>query len=138
MTCHECGGETFERRTVEIPVQVGPYRVVDRSVVLPVCKACGDAVIPAETHEQVELRAALVALTDAPTMTGPTLRFARKALGLTQTELAGKLATTGESISRWEREERLTNETMLRQAVRALLMERLMPPTKDVELRKVG
>jgi uncharacterized protein with PIN domain len=57
MKCHECGGDVFELRTVEIPVQVGPHRVVDKSVRLPVCKECGDAVILAEVHEQVELRA---------------------------------------------------------------------------------
>ncbi|OQX68859.1 MAG: hypothetical protein B6A08_07675 [Sorangiineae bacterium NIC37A_2] len=63
------------------------------------------------------------------------LNYAIEALGLTQTEFAKKLASTGESISRWEREER-PMDAMLRQAVRALLMERLMPPTEDIELRK--
>lgn len=135
MKCDECGGEAFEHRTVEIPVQVGPHRVVDRSVRLPVCNECGDVVIPADVHELVEQRAALVALTDTKTMTGSMLRFARKALGLTQVELAEKLATTGESISRWEREER-PMDPVLRQAMRALLMERLMPPQGDIELQE--
>jgi predicted transcriptional regulator len=52
--------------------------------------------------EQLELRSAQVVLHEAPELDPAALRFARKALGLTQTDLAKKLSLTQETISRHE------------------------------------
>ena len=65
------------------------------------------------------------------------LRFARKALDLTQAELAQRIRTTFESVSRWEREER-PMEPWVPLAILGLVREKLMPPPTGVELRKVG
>ena len=143
MKCHECNGENFERRAVELTTQVGQHVVADRSVSRPVCLQCGAFTLPASTLETVELRAALVAFSEAPQATGGMLRFARKALGLTQVELAERIAASSESVSRWEREER-PMEPWVPLAILALVRGRLMPPPVDVRLegesraRKIG
>lgn len=137
MQCHQCNGETFESRSVEITTRVGEQTVVDRSVTRPVCTQCGEFTVPASTLAKVELRAAVVAFTDAPAVTGAMLRFARKALELTQTELAQRLGAASESVSRWERDERAM-EPWVPLSVLGLLREQLMPPPRDVELQKVS
>jgi DNA-binding transcriptional regulator YiaG len=137
MKCHECNGEKFERRVVELSTQVGDHVVVDRSVRLPVCMHCDAFVVPSSVLEMVELRAALVAFLDAPRVTGEMLRFARKALGSTQTELAARLSVSMESVSRWEREER-PMEPWVPLAVLGLVRERLMPAPENVELKKTA
>jgi len=137
MICHACKGTAFKREVVELPTRVGEHRIVDRSVTLPVCQKCSEYVLPAAIHEGVELRAALVAFTQAPTVTGSMLRFARKALGFTQPALAERIGTTFESISRWEREER-PMEPWVPLTVLGLVRERLMPPPKNVEFKRAG
>lgn len=135
MKCHECNGEAFETRAVELTTRVGALCVVDRSVRRPVCARCGAFTVPAKALEKIELRAALVAFTDAPSVTGAMLRFARKALDLTQAELAARLGTSFESVSRWEREER-PSEPWLPVAILGLVREKLMPPPDGIELRQ--
>jgi DNA-binding transcriptional regulator YiaG len=49
-----------------------------------------------------ERRAAKTVLLDVPAVEGDVLKFARKALGLKQVELAAILDVTAETISRWE------------------------------------
>jgi DNA-binding transcriptional regulator YiaG len=137
MKCYACGGEKFETRPVEIVTRVGEHHVVNRTFRRPVCLACQEYVVPATMLERVELQAALIAFTDAPTVTGAMLRYGRKALGLTQTELAERISSTKESISRWEREERHM-EPWVPLTVLSLLRERLMPPPKDVEFKRAG
>lgn len=110
---------------------------MDRSCSRPVCVDCGEYTVPAGMLEKVELRAALVVLTDAPSVSGEAVKFARKALGLTQTELAERIGSTKESISRWEREER-PMEPWVPLTVLALIRERLMPPPSGVELWRAG
>ncbi len=135
MRCSECNCEDFERKTVELSTKVGVHTVVDRSKSPLTCANCGEFTISAKDLEAIELRAAVVAFTDAPLVTGPMLRFARKSLGLTQTELAARLGTTAESLSRWERQER-PMETWVPLSVLALVRERLMPPPTGVEFRR--
>lgn len=137
MICYACKGTSFKRQPIELVIRVGDVDVVDRSMTAPVCESCGEYVIPGDAHEKAELRAALVALSDAPNTTGAMLKYARKALGFTQVEFAEKLSTVGESISRWEREER-PMEPWVKLATLALIRERLMGPVPGVELRKVG
>jgi len=137
MKCHECKGESFEHRIVELTTRFGEHMVVDHSVRRPVCTRCGEYTLPAEVLQSVEQRAALVILTQAPRVTGEMLRFTRKSLGLNQAELASRIGTSTESVSRWEREER-TMEPWVPLTVRGLLMANLMPPLGHVEMRKAG
>jgi DNA-binding transcriptional regulator YiaG len=111
--------------------------VIDRSVTRPVCANCGAFTLPAGTLERVELRAVIVAFKDAPQVTGAMLKFARKALGLKQTELAERLGVVPETISHWEREARKI-EQWVPLAVLNFVRERLMPEPTGVELRKTA
>jgi DNA-binding transcriptional regulator YiaG len=122
---------------VEISTRVGEHVVVDRSLRRSVCSKCGEFTLSAEALEKIELRAAVIAFTDAPRVTGAMLRFARKALDMTQEELSTRIGATSESVSRWEREERQM-ETWVPLAVLGLVREKLMPRPNDVELRKAG
>lgn len=137
MKCYACNGEKFESRQVELITEIGPHRVLNRTQRHPVCVNCGEFTLSSKNLERVELQAALVAFTEAPTVTGEMIRFARKALGLTQTELATRIGTTKESISRWEREER-PMEPWVPLTVLALVRERLMPPPTDIEFKRAG
>ncbi len=137
MHCHICNSDTFERRTVELCTKVGEHSVLDRSVTRPVCTHCGEFTVPAQALEKVELRAVVVAFTEAATVSGAMLRFARKALGMTQGDLAERIGATPESLSRWEREER-PMEPWVALAVLGLVRGRLMPPPKGVELKRTG
>ncbi|HKY37253.1 MAG TPA: type II toxin-antitoxin system MqsA family antitoxin [Polyangiaceae bacterium] len=137
MRCHNCGGESFEKRTVDNLTRVGDHAVLDRSVRRPVCKKCGEYTISADTLETLELRAAVCAFEKADKVTGGMLRFARKALDLTQGELAARLGTTAESVSRWEREER-PMEPWVELAVTSLIRERLSPLPTDLEFKQAG
>jgi DNA-binding transcriptional regulator YiaG len=137
MKCHECSGDKFETRLVELSTQVGDEVVVDRSVRRPVCVNCGAFTVRANVLEKIELQAAVVAFADPLRVTGGMLRFARKALGLTQTELAARLSVSMESVSRWEREER-PMEPWVPLAVLGLVRERLVPCPEGVELRRMG
>jgi len=137
MKCHACDGDRFESRVVEIALRVGRHSVISRAHRRPVCLACGEYTLPARTLEVVEVQAAIVAFTQAPRVNGDMLCFGRKALGLKQTELAERIGTTKESVSRWEREER-PMEPWVPLTVLALLRERLMPPPKDIEFKRAG
>ncbi len=137
MKCHNCNGENFTTRTVEVTTRIGSHKVIDGSVRRPVCDNCGEYTLPSTTLEKIELRAAIVALSDAEQATGAMIRFARKALGMTQVEFAGALDATGESVSRWEREER-PMEKWVPIAVKGLLLERLNPAPEGLEVRRVG
>ena len=134
MNCHNCNNEQHTIQTVKLKTKIGAHVIVDHSVQLPVCDECGDYVIPANVLEAVELRAALIALKELP-VNGPVLRFTRKALGLTQKQLAETLGAAPESISRWERGER-EMEKWVHNAMLGLVHERLDPPPKGIELRE--
>lgn len=137
MKCHACGSTRFKTKPIELEIRLGKHAVVSRGHHRPVCLACGEYTVPAPMLELLELRAAVMAFTEAPRVSGEMLLFGRKALGLTQVDLAQRIGSTKESISRWEREER-PMEPWVPLTVLALLRERLMPPPKDLEFRRVG
>jgi YgiT-type zinc finger domain-containing protein len=137
MHCYNCNATTFEQRVLDLKTEVGEHTVLNHTVTRPVCTACGEYTVDSVTLEQVELCAALVAFSDAPRVSGPMLKFARKALGLKQTELGERIGATAESISRWEREERPA-EPWVPLAVLGLVRERLMPLPAGVELLKAA
>lgn len=133
MKCFNCGSEQFQKQPVDIQTKVGERTVVHHGQPRNVCCQCGEFTVSATMLEKLELRAALVAFSDAPKVTGPMLRFARKALGFTQPELAQRIGASTESVSRWEREER-PSEPWVPLAVTGLIRERLMPNPPNVEL----
>jgi DNA-binding transcriptional regulator YiaG len=62
----------------------------------------GTPLITDEELGALELRAAITVLKDIDLVSGAELKFARKALGLRQPELAEHLGVTLETVSRWE------------------------------------
>lgn len=101
MKCSECNTEMV-LGTHPIEVRVGRYVVECRSIPHERCPNCGYYELEARAAEQLELSAAQVVLHEVQEVDPGAIRFARKALGLTQTELAKKLGLTQETVSRHE------------------------------------
>jgi DNA-binding transcriptional regulator YiaG len=105
-TCKECGAVgSYERKAHELMVQVGRRLVSTRLVPFDRCSKCGYDEIPADAYAMVEMRAALAVLLEPRAEVGGSeFRFARKAMGLRQIDLAEALDVAPETISRWETE----------------------------------
>lgn len=98
--CLECGAPLSTRTYVK-RTRVGRYKVDDPSQLVPVCTN-GHAEIDLKQLAEYERRAAVVVLSEVAEVGGAEIRFARKALGLTQARLAGLLDVVPETVSRWE------------------------------------
>jgi DNA-binding transcriptional regulator YiaG len=82
--------------------RVGRFRVRDRSCNPSRALPDGTPLLSARQLSALERRAARTVLQQAELVTGAELKFARKALGLRQTELAEQLGVAPETVSRWE------------------------------------
>ncbi len=133
--CHECGSEAFNRKTVELVTRLRELAVTNRSVTLSVCSHCGAYTIPVDVAERVEQQAALTFLSDVKPVTGDILRFARKALDLTQVEAAELLGAAEGTISKWENG-KLETEVWVSLAYEALLRKRLMGEPEHISLKR--
>jgi len=69
------------------------------------CHACDEVFTDYDAIKRAELAVALEVIS-AGQVNGTTFRFLRHALGLKGTELAERLGTTKETVSRWEHGER--------------------------------
>jgi hypothetical protein len=118
MNCHKCGG-TLARKGYTHSINVGGVTVNDASGLVLTCDTCGEVVLSSKELAGYERRAARVALTDAKDIGGGALKFARKALGLRQKDLAALLKRNEQQISRDENANELPID--LRLAVVALL-----------------
>ncbi|MGE0329015.1 MAG: helix-turn-helix transcriptional regulator, partial [Polyangiaceae bacterium] len=63
---------------------------------------CGEYLLTTQALDGYAKRAARTVLVDVPRVDGSVLKFARKALRLTQVELASLLDVASETVSRWE------------------------------------
>ena len=98
--CYECGA-TLSMRTHTKRTRVGRYKVDDASQMIPVCSN-GHPELDVEQLAAYERRAAALVLSEVETVGGDEIRFARKALGLTQARLGALLEVAQETVSRWE------------------------------------
>jgi putative zinc finger/helix-turn-helix YgiT family protein len=99
--CPECGKEmVLKRYKHETPV--GGLRAIDGTQMAFQCDACGEVEITVDQLQGYERRAAALVLRDGRVTNGAVLRFSRKALGLTQAQLAQLLGIASETVSRWE------------------------------------
>lgn len=106
MRCYNCGAQgTLVPSSDPLTTRVGDVEVQDRGFMIKVCSECGEWALRADVLEQAELRAAVIALSDLPEMTGERLRAVRKILGLTQRQLGETLDTRHETLSRIENAE---------------------------------
>ena len=82
--------------------RVGQYTTTDDGYVPEHTLKDGTPVLSAGQLSELERRAAITVLRDVELVTGAELKFARKVLGLRQTELADHLGVAPETVSRWE------------------------------------
>lgn len=100
MNCQECSSE-MRLAAHPIVVRIGSYQVECKSIQHDRCSSCGYYELSAKDGELLDIRASLVVLEQKPAEP-KVVHFARKALGLTQTELAKELGAAQETISRYE------------------------------------
>lgn len=122
-TCPECGSEL--RAHVET---VGRFTVEDGTVSgTRVCasQACGwGPDLRGDVLQGFELRAARLVLLERQDADGAVYRFARKAMGLRQVDVAALLDVAPETVSRWETDAK-TMERATQLALAALLGQAL-------------
>lgn len=82
--------------------RVGKTKVTDGTVAIQYCEKCNNLDLTSQQLTGYERRAAAVVLRDGRNVDGAVLKYARKALGLKQTELASVLQCKPETLSRWE------------------------------------
>jgi DNA-binding XRE family transcriptional regulator len=102
LQCHAVG--TAELGTHTLRVNVGEKVVNARWLRFLKCSQCGYFQLSAQDAELLQLRAALAALRDCPEPSGAVLKFARKALGLRQSDVKKLLDYAAETVSRIENE----------------------------------
>jgi YgiT-type zinc finger domain-containing protein len=98
--CVHCKTGKLQKTEAPDTVAVGTH-VFSAKVPALKCRACGEVYFLGPSLERFELRAA-VELARAGEASGEVMRFMRKVAGLRAAELAGLLAVTPETVSRWE------------------------------------
>src|SRR5512133_298681 len=101
MLCPECKTEMVFGAHV-IVTSVGGHAAECRSLSHERCPSCGYYELSAEAGELLEIQATTIVMTDVPSPNAKAVRFARKAMGLSQSALASELGLTQETISRYE------------------------------------
>jgi len=82
--------------------KVGRWTVQDGGTVPARTMTDGTPLLSSEQLGKLEVRAAITVLADVTLVSGAELKFARKAMGLRQADLAEHLGVNAETISRWE------------------------------------
>jgi len=118
MNCPICD-DSMTLRSYLHETRVGRRLVTDGSAKALQCESCGRADLSEEQLAGYERRAARTVLFEASQVGGPEIRFARKALGMRQADLAAALDCNPQQISRYENDE--TVDMWLRLAIVALL-----------------
>jgi putative zinc finger/helix-turn-helix YgiT family protein len=103
--CPECGGPVVIKKYRHVE-NVGGVKVNDETAIRPYCTHCGNVDLTLSELAGYERRAAALVLDKVSRANGAMLRYARKALGITQAELAKLIGHEPETISRWETDKR--------------------------------
>lgn len=109
--CVHCGGEATRQQYTHTEEFAG-VRVSDPRSQAYVCARCGQPELSLDALAGLQRRAAMVALQDLSAVKGGVLKYARKAAGLRQVDLAKLLGTRGETISRAETSEGTIDRTL--------------------------
>lgn len=99
-TCIDCNAPVEMRPYVHTEM-VGDNVVRDPSRATMTCTQCGATYVSAHALMMYEARAAAIVIREGK-VTGEVLKYARKAMGLRQSDLAKLLERTVEWVSRWE------------------------------------
>jgi DNA-binding transcriptional regulator YiaG len=86
----------------EHTLKVGRFNVTGEYEAVPIPEEDGSWGMPSQEWERLELQAAIAVFQQVESIEGGELRFARKAIGLKQPELAALLDVATETVSRWE------------------------------------
>jgi len=127
-TCAECGAALSRTHKDQVRTVAGTTFLVRAPGF--VCKACRALFMPGDVLERVDLEVASV-LASKCGSSGETLRFVRKALALRGFELADLLGVTGETVSRWEHDQRPVDLSAWI-IVGSLVLERAGHPTETL------
>ncbi len=117
-SCPECG-KAMAFRGYEHKEKVARFTVKDATAFAWQCP-CGEVELTLDQLAGYQRRAAAIVLREAKEVDGAVMKYARKALGLKQTELAEAIGCAGETVSRYETGDLPVN-TQVRLAVVALL-----------------
>lgn len=98
--CVECGSASLRKGVERHTQKVGGQAFV-AELPAQTCAKCGEPLVSQETLEAFEQAVARHLAEHGPA-TGETFRFMRKAVGIPAKEVAELLATTPETVSRWE------------------------------------
>lgn len=101
MKCPNCDGQMVEKPHVH-QTQIGVVTVFEPNSTVMTCESCGTVSYSDAELSAYERRAARLVLTQASHVQGDVMKFARKALGLRQKDLATLLGTNEQQVSRWE------------------------------------
>lgn len=119
MKCSECREKMLVQGYAHL-TKVGGFTVTDGTEQALTCPSCGTVTLSSRQLAGYERRAALEILTAAQkAVSGEVLKFARKALGLRQKDLAPVLGSDEYQLSRWENSDSIDKQ--LRLAMAALL-----------------
>jgi transcriptional regulator with XRE-family HTH domain len=97
--CYACGARTMTCKKYKHEEVIGKVTVTDETASQWQCSACGEVELTTSDLAGYQRRAAALILRDGRYATGAVLRVARKALGLTQRDLALLLEHTPEWVS---------------------------------------
>jgi DNA-binding transcriptional regulator YiaG len=86
----------------EHTVKVGRFKVTGEYEAVPIPEEDGSWGMSSEDFGRLSLQAAIAVFQQVESIEGGELRFARKAMGLRQPELAALLDVATETVSRWE------------------------------------
>ena len=117
--CRECKSLTIPQPYSHTTVIDG-IKVHDRTQLKMQCVGCGASRLTMAQVERYERRAAATVLRTVEKASGKMIRYARRAIGLTQEQLADLLQCASETVSRWEND-RATVERHHQLALVALL-----------------
>lgn len=108
MRCPNCGSKMTLRALAEYDVgpTLGLPSVVVRNLPAFRCASCEDVLIPGPALEALSAMVVRELLTHSFPLGGVEVRFLRKAVGLTQLEIAARLGIDRVSVARWESEEK--------------------------------
>ena len=120
--CPTCGPSELHVQAYRHEMHVGGVKVLDATGQALVCRSstCGEVLLTTEQLAGYERRAAALVLRDGRRASGAVLRYARKVLGLRQSELGTLIDSAAETISRWENDREAVPRTV-QLAVVALL-----------------
>jgi putative zinc finger/helix-turn-helix YgiT family protein len=99
--CTHCQSSSLARTQVAETIEAAGH-IFSATVDALKCENCGEVYLDGASLERAELTAAKM-ICDAGEVSGVSLRFMRKALGLQAQELAELLAVSVETMSKWER-----------------------------------